>query len=174
MERMIKLVATGLGTAVLTAASLAFGGAALADTTVEADNSCTNCNAQSGDSSAQNSSNSFTGQQSSGAGTNYQEGDNNTSGAQNANSQSGDAMAGQAIGVAGGSGDTHIVARNRGENINVGSGNSNAQNNSVSFTGQLAGPGGLNVQFGDNTRNITQTSNSSSGDAVAGQVIGII
>jgi hypothetical protein len=129
---------------------------------------------------------------------NLQEGDNRLSGRQTANASTGDGVAGQVIGAVS-AGATSIDATSRSEDVSVETGDATAANASDAFVGQnfetcgtlggsavFACSGGdvtlsdvtsstaTNVQEGDNRRTFGQSANASSGDAVAGQVTGVV
>ena len=116
--------------------------------------------------------------------TNVQEGDNSSETSQSGEATSGDAVAGQVVGVVS-SGDTSVDATNDSDGASAESGSASGGNSSASFVGLDAGTattivadiGSLaatNVQEGDNSLELTQVSNSVAGDAVAGQVIGVV
>jgi hypothetical protein len=117
--------------------------------------------------------------------TNVQEGDNDSSTDQSGSSESGDAVAGQVTGVVS-SGDTSVDATNRSEDVDVSTGDASGSNSAASFTGLTAGSetsiaaadivnlGATNVQEGDNDTEVVQAAEASSGDGVAGEVIGVV
>jgi hypothetical protein len=119
--------------------------------------------------------------------TNVQEGDNKADTDQTGNSSSGDAVAGQVAGVVS-SGNTSVDATNRSENVDVETGDARGENSSDAFVGLNsatdtlvggtadvlnAGPA-VNVQEGDNKYDLDQTVTATSGDGVAGEVIGVV
>jgi hypothetical protein len=118
---------------------------------------------------------------------NCQSGDNSTDATQNGTSQSGDAVAGQVVGVVS-AGDASVDATNRSDNVDIETGNTRSDNRATTFTGLLHADDadtdigaadvtvndGANVQEGDNSTDLSQTANSSSGDGVGGQVIGVV
>jgi len=124
-----------------------------------------------------------------GTATNVQEGDNENDTEQEANASSGDAVGGQVVGVVS-SGDTSVDATNRSEDVDIETGDAEADNDVDSFVGLNAGTstafgGGLladvlnngsaaNVQEGDNEFDLEQEANATSGDGVGGQVIGVV
>ena len=164
---MSKKIAKAAAAGLIGLVSLGIGSTALADTNIQASNSCEGCETETGQANAVNSSESFTGQ----AGfVNVQEGDNTTSSDQDANSKSGDGVTGQVIGSAA-DGDTTIVASNNGKDNKVTTGQANAVNVFSGFTGQL---GILNIHSGDNETESSQAADSTTGDGVTGQVIGVV
>ncbi len=164
---MSKKIAKAAAAGLIGLVSLGIGSTALADTNIQASNSCEDCNAETGQANTTNSSESFTGQ----AGiVNVQDGDNTTESDQDANASSGDGVTGQVIGSAA-DGDTTIVASNNGKDNKVTTGDANAANFFGGFTGQL---GILNVQNGDNETDSSQAADSTTGDGVTGQVIGVV
>jgi hypothetical protein len=95
----------------------------------------------------------------------------------------GEPVAGQIIGVvtsAGGSSD--IVAANTSTNNDVTTGSADAPNNSFAFVGldadPTAAPGatttGSNFQVGGNRFTLAETSSATSGNGVAGQILGVV
>jgi hypothetical protein len=125
--------------------------------------------------------------------TNVQEGDNDFSADQDANASSGDGVGGQVLGVVS-AGDASVDATNRSEDVEVETGEVLAENDvagfvgltaaSGTFIGELDGDGLLasdianasatNVQEGDNEKDVSQSADASSGDAVGGQVAGVV
>lgn len=121
---------------------------------------------------------------------NQQDGDNETVLTQSASATSGDGVGGQVIGAvtsAGGSAD--IVADNASKEVDVTTGSAESANAAESLVGQntaiIGNVGGLlaldaeavgviNQQHGDNAATHDQTAQASSGDGVAGQVIGSV
>jgi len=122
---------------------------------------------------------------------NVQEGDNEVSADQSANAASGDGVAGQVLGVVS-AGDASIDATNLSEDVDVETGDSDAFNAAAAAAGLFGdiafGAGGAsatasditdvdgadNVQEGDNERSVAQDADSASGDAVGGQVAGVV
>jgi hypothetical protein len=117
-------------------------------------------------------------------GVNVQEGDNRFIGTQSAHTQTGDGIAGQVLGVSGG-GHTTLDASNKTTNSDVTTGSGDSDNSGAAFTGlasatavdvglsDVNGVNGTNIQEGDNTSRLTQTADSVTGDAIAGQVAGV-
>jgi len=172
------------------------GGVASADVNVTTSNSSENVSAESGDANGTNSSGSHVGHASSSegditvtsiegsSGTNVQEGDNSTSARQRSNASTGDTVGGQALGVTS-SGDAAISASNTSDDVDVTSGDAEADNDFASFVGLAATDGdisigsiidsdGTNVQEGNNGVSLNQSSDADSGDAVSGQVLGVV
>jgi hypothetical protein len=167
------------------------------DTSVDATNRSEDVDLTSGDAEGQNSAASFTGLTAgsdtfvaadilNGAAVNVQEGDNATELNQSAEAASGDAVGGSVIGVvtsAGGSAD--VVAANTSEDVDAETGDAAAFNDAASFVGlngtgttftvaDIANASATNVQEGDNDLGADQSADSASGDAVGGQVLGVV
>jgi hypothetical protein len=124
-------------------------------------------------------------------GTNIQDGSNRSTTTQGGTGKSGDAVGGQVTGVVS-SGRTSVDARNTSSNSDVTSGDARASNSASSFTGlsvsgdetQVGGADitnsgcsrdqGCNLQDGSNRLTQNQTANASTGDGVAGEVIGVV
>jgi hypothetical protein len=119
---------------------------------------------------------------------NVQEGDNGLSGSQTARSSTGDGVAGQVLGAVS-AGATSIDATNRSEDVSVQTGEAESNNDAAEFVGLNVGPtltvgegvasdiedaDALNLQEGDNRKSLSQSADASSGDAVAGQVGGVV
>ena len=136
------------------------------------------------------------------SGTNTQEGNNSGRTAQRGGSASGDAVGGQVTGVVS-SGRTSVDARNASRDSSVESGDAEGTNSASSFTGLNTGASltavgsgsaadiggvdctfpanpsvdltfGCNIQDGNNATSISQTASFTSGDGVAGEVIGVV
>lgn len=118
--------------------------------------------------------------------TNQQDGDNEASTEQSGEARSGDAVGGQVVGAVS-SGDTSIDAKNRSEDVEIETGAAEASNEASQFIGLNFAGDELNVgeadaeaddvvnqQEGDNEANLTQAATASSGDGVAGQIIGAV
>jgi len=118
--------------------------------------------------------------------TNVQEGDNKASTNQTGTSGSGDAVAGQVAGVVS-SGNTSVDATNKSDHVDVSTGDARGENNSNAFVGLNSATDthvGLadvlnsapvtNLQEGDNKYDLNQTVTATSGDGVAGEVIGVV
>jgi hypothetical protein len=119
--------------------------------------------------------------------TNVQEGDNELDAEQTADAASGDGVGGQVLGVVSG-GDASVDATNHSEDVEVETGETEAENDFDAFVGLTAGTStgfgagaedidndsGTNVQEGDNSKDLTQDAEALSGDAVAGQVAGVV
>jgi hypothetical protein len=126
------------------------------------------------------------------AGANVQGGSNRLSGDQTASASTGDGVAGQVIGAVS-AGATSIDASNTSRDSSAQTGDATASNgvNAV-FVGQadlgsaaggvvgdagtadVSGVAADNVQNGDNTQRFAQTAGAVTGDAVAGQVAGVV
>ena len=125
------------------------------------------------------------------SGTNVQDGNNRGTTSQRGSGTSGDAVGGQVAGVVS-SGRTSVDARNTSRDSSVESGEVNGSNSASSFTGQnfsgtpeealsgdaqgqdVANSSAFNLQDGNNNYSLSQTANASSGDGVAGEVIGVV
>jgi hypothetical protein len=116
--------------------------------------------------------------------TNVQEGDNDSETNQSGSAESGDAVAGQVAGVVS-SGDTSVDATNHSEDVDITTGDADGDNSAATFVGLTAGSDtaviadilsgeARNVQEGDNSGEITQAAEASSGDGVGGSVIGVV
>jgi hypothetical protein len=117
--------------------------------------------------------------------TNVQEGDNDLSADQSADSASGDGVGGQVLGVVS-AGDASVDATNRSEDVDLETGDTFAANDVAAFVGLTAGSAtdlaaadiingaAANVQEGDNDKSVAQAANAASGDAVGGQVAGVV
>jgi hypothetical protein len=170
------------------------------DASVDATNRSEDVDVETGDASGTNDATSFVGLTGgtttalsaaddniiNGTAANVQIGDNAYDLAQEATATTGDGVGGQVIGVvtsAGGSAD--VVAANTSEDVDIETGDSDANNDAAAFVGQNAtGTAGLaadilnasatNVQEGDNELDASQDASSASGDGVGGSVIGVV
>ena len=114
-----------------------------------------------------------------------QEGDNDLEADQDARAASGDGVGGQVLGVVS-AGDASVDATNRSEDVEVETGETFAENDLAAFVGLTAGSStdlaaadvfnlaATNVQEGDNDKEASQSANAASGDAVGGQVAGVV
>ena len=157
-------------------------------TSVDATNKSSNSDIQSGDADGSNSASGFTGLNAeTGGGTvsNTQTGNNRTTVTETATATSGDGISGQVVGaVTEAGGSASIVAANTSDNNDVRSGDATFSNVSDSFVGlngsptaTVATPGNAsatNNQTGNNRLTVDQTALSVTGNAVAGQVIGVV
>jgi hypothetical protein len=167
-----------------------------ADTQITSSNQSEDSEVKTGDVESNNSSSGFVGHQGGGgstgvgaedisasSGTNIQEGDNDFEADQTANSRSGSAVGGQVIGAVS-EGDLIIDATNLTASSDAQSGDADAENSSAAFVGLAAGSstavgaadislasGAANVQEGDNSGDVDQTQNATSGDALTGQIV---
>lgn len=119
------------------------------------------------------------------AANNIQEGDNDLSASQDATAASGDGVGGQVLGVVS-AGDASIDASNVSEDVDLESGEVTARNAAATFVGQLVSANTTlvaadinaaaanNLQEGDNERSLSQAADAASGDAVGGQVAGVV
>ena len=117
--------------------------------------------------------------------TNVQVGDNELSASQDATSASGDGVGGSVIGVVS-AGDASVDATNHSEDVDVETGDSDSSNDFAAFVGLTNGSttalnaadilngSAANVQEGDNSKDLSQSADATSGDAVAGQVAGVV
>jgi hypothetical protein len=173
------------------------------DASVDATNHSEDVDIETGDATASNTVFNFTGQFAEDTtviddgdiddiSVNAQEGDNSSDVVQAADATSGDGVGGQVIGVVtsvGGSAD--VVAANTSEDIDVETGDADADNFLTGFVGQLAADStfiadagflaaaaidgiSVNGQDGDNASDVSQDATATSGDGVGGQVLGIV
>jgi len=117
--------------------------------------------------------------------TNVQEGDNDLSADQSATSASGDGVGGSVIGVVS-AGDASVDATNHSEDVDIETGDTDSENSFAAFVGLTDGTttalnaadilngNAANVQEGDNSKELSQSADATSGDAVAGQVAGVV
>jgi hypothetical protein len=115
--------------------------------------------------------------------SNVQEGDNELEAEQNATASSGDTVGGQIIGGVV-DGNLTVDATNLSEDVDLESGDADSDNNFAAFVGLTSGSSTAlgaddivnnvadNVQAGDNSSEILQNTDASTGDAVGGQVFG--
>jgi hypothetical protein len=130
--------------------------------------------------------------------TNDQIGDNTSRPRQAASASTGDGVAGQVIGAVTSGGSSAIAASNTSQDVDVSTGDSDAHNSATAFAGQdirdvtstavavgclfgclaegfaTATVAASNVQTGDNVARASQAANASTGEGVAGQVIGAV
>jgi hypothetical protein len=143
----------------------------------------------SGGSSTQDGSSSADSKDASGAdivnnqATNVQEGDNELEAEQDANASSGDTVGGQVIGAVV-EGNLTADATNLSRDVDLESGDADSDNGFAAFVGLTGGSSTAlgaddilnnqadNVQVGDNSSEILQNTDASTGDAVGGQVFG--
>jgi hypothetical protein len=115
---------------------------------------------------------------------NVQEGDNELEAEQNATASSGDTVGGQVIGAVV-EGNLTADATNLSSDVDLSSGDADSDNNFAAFVGLTSGSStnlgaaddilnntANNVQAGDNSSDILQNTDASSGDAVGGQIFG--
>jgi hypothetical protein len=117
------------------------------------------------------------------AATNTQIGDNRGTISQSSSVTGGEPVAGQIIGVVtGAGGSTSLVAANTSSNNDVTTGSADAPNTSFAFVGLDADPdptagtadSGTNFQDGNNRFTLAETSSATSGNGVAGQILGVV
>jgi hypothetical protein len=174
------------------------GAAVRADTDITTANSSDDTETTSGDAAATNNGAAVAGHQSggdtdveasdidnSGAAANVQEGDNEVEANQSANSRSGSAVGGQIIGAQT-SGDLTVNATNSSEDVDVETGDADSTNDFSAFVGLNSASGttvaadifnsggATNLQEGDNDASVAQESNATTGDGVAGQILGAV
>jgi len=130
--------------------------------------------------------------------SNNQTGDNTSTISQSSSAVTGDGVAGQVIGAVTSGGSSSIVASNNSTNVDVITGDANATNDANAFVGQDASGisnfdsatgcvvactvfGGAtatvtaaNNQTGNNRGRLSQSASTTTGDGVAGQVIGAV
>jgi hypothetical protein len=166
------------------------------DVDMVAANTSKDADIETGDADASNDAAAFVGLNATGtvvtvadinnaSATNVQEGDNELSATQDADSASGDGVGGQVIGVVS-AGRDPIDASNRSEDVDVETGDAAATNDFASFVGLTAGTAtpvvaadllndnAVNLLEGDNSRDLMQSADAASGDAVAGQIAGVV
>jgi len=121
------------------------------------------------------------------SGTNIQEGDNDLDGTQTATASTGDGVGGQVLGIVS-AGDASVDATNRSDDVDIDTGDADADNSAAAFVGLNASgtqttitasdltlaSGSVNAQSGDNSGSFDQTADATSGDGVAGQVAGVV
>ena len=119
--------------------------------------------------------------------TNVMIGDNDLEASQDATAASGDGVGGSVIGVVS-AGDASIDATNHSEDVDVETGDSDSANDFAAFVGLTNGSAtallaagddvlngnAANVFVGDNSKELSQSADATSGDAVAGQVAGVV
>ncbi len=151
---------------------------------------------ETGDSEATNDAAAFVGLNATGtaglaadivnaSATNVQEGDNELEAEQAALSASGDGVGGSVIGVVS-AGDASVDATNRSEDVEVETGDTESTNDFAAFVGltngsttalnaaDLLNNNAVHVFAGDNEKELSQDATANSGDAVAGQVAGVV
>jgi len=169
---------------------------------VVAANTSTNVDIQTGDARAFNDATAFVGLNSSSdtsvvnpfaadvlnsaSATNVQQGDNKLDANQTATAKTGDGVGGQVLGVVS-AGAASIDATNKSDHVDIQTGDARANNSFAAFVGLndasdtdvfaadlLNGAPASNVQEGSNKKSLSQESNATSGDSVAGQVAGVV
>ena len=162
---------------------------------VVAANTSSGVGIETGDADAANSAASFVGLNATGtaglaadivnaSATNVQEGDNELVAEQDAVAASGDGVGGSVIGVVS-AGDASVDATNHSEDVDVATGDATSTNDFAAFVGLTNGSSTLlatdilngaaaNVHEGDNAKEVVQSAEAASGDAVAGQVAGVV
>jgi hypothetical protein len=163
---------------------------------VVAANTSSGVGIETGDADAANDAASFVGLNATGtaglaadvlnaSATNVQEGDNELGAEQDAVAASGDGVGGSVIGVVS-AGDASVDATNSSEDVDVATGDAASTNDFAAFVGLTNGSttvvdaadilngAAANVQEGDNAKEVIQSAEATSGDAVAGQVAGVV
>ena len=174
--------------------TLGTGAAAWAETSITTANTSDDADTDSGDATSSNSAATQVGHNGGGEtdvtaedidnedATNVQEGDNSADADQSANSESGAAVTGQVVGGVA-DGDLTIDATNSTTDSSAESGDADSTNSFAAFVGldassstaiaaDVTNAGATNVQEGDNSIDANQSSNATTGDGVAGQVLG--
>ena len=151
---------------------------------------------ETGDAEANNDAASFVGLNATGtaglaadivnaSATNVMVGDNELEAEQSAVSASGDGVGGSVIGVVS-AGDASVDATNHSEDVEIETGDAESSNDFAAFVGMTNGSttalnaadilngNAANVFEGDNEKSLTQSADANSGDAVAGQVAGVV
>ncbi len=93
--------------------------------------------------------------------------------AQTVSSATGDGVGGQVLGIVS-AGDASVDATNESTDVDVSTGDAYAENDAEYEVGQEAGGGGDNFSDGEISSELAQDASSNSGDAVAGQVAGVV
>ena len=118
-------------------------------------------------------------------GTNVQDGNNRLSASQSAHAQTGDGVGGQVLGVVS-AGATRVDASNATIDSTIETGSATAENHGGAFVGlvdadtvtvvpaDLTDVNGTNLQDGSNNSRLSQSADAVTGDAVAGQVAGVV
>jgi hypothetical protein len=163
---------------------------------VVAANTSSGVGIETGDADAANDAASFVGLNATGtaglaadivnaSATNVQEGDNELGAEQDATAASGDGVGGSVIGVVS-AGDASVDATNHSEDVDVETGDATSTNDFAAFVGLTNGSttvvdaadilngAAANVHEGDNAKGVAQSADATSGDAVAGQVAGVV
>jgi hypothetical protein len=168
---------------------------------VVAANTSTGIDIDTGDADASNDAASFVGLNNSGtetvtaagsdianaSATNVQIGDNDLGADQSATATSGDGVGGQVLGIVS-AGDASVDATNHSEDVDLTTGDGDASNEFAAFVGLNAASDtdvttlgtdilngtATNVQDGDNSKDVSQDATAGSGDAVGGQVAGVV
>jgi hypothetical protein len=162
---------------------------------VVAANTSSGVSIETGDADAANAAASFVGLNATGtaglaadvinaSATNVQEGDNELVATQDAMAASGDGVGGSVIGVVS-AGDASVDATNHSEDVDVSTGDATSTNDFAAFVGLTNGSttalaadilngAAANVQEGDNAKEVVQSADATTGDAVAGQVAGVV
>ncbi len=115
--------------------------------------------------------------------TNVQEGDNDVEADQTRGPESGAAVGGQVIGGVVERRSRRSNATNSSEDVDVTTGDADSTNDFAAFVGLITGDDATsrrdiisgaasNVQEGDNSADVTQESTATTGDGVAGQILG--
>jgi hypothetical protein len=196
-QTMTATSGDGVGGEVIGVVTSAGGSASIV-----AANTSTNVDIQTGDARAFNDAAAFVGLNSSSdtsvvdpfaadvlnaaSATNVQEGDNKLDADQAATAATGDGVGGQVLGVVS-AGAASVDATNRSDNVDIQTGDARSENSFASFVGLnyasdtdvfsadlLNGAPAFNVQEGNNKKSLSQDSNATSGDSVAGQVAGVV
>jgi hypothetical protein len=146
------------------------------DASVDATNRSEDVDVETGDTTADNSAEGFTGQRNEGGANNEAQDDISSDVSQEATAASGDGVGGSVIGVvtsAGGSAD--VVAANTSEDVDIETGDADAFNSLEAFVGQeMNEGGGQNEAQGDIDLSAAQSATATTGDGVGGQVLGIV
>jgi hypothetical protein len=192
--KTFRPILRGASIALLIALFGLLAGVARADSDITTANSSEDTETTSGDSNAVNNGTAFVGHQSgegadvdasdieSDSANNVQEGDNDLEADQTATSESGAAVGGQVIGGVS-SGDLTVNATNSSEDVDVTTGDADSTNSFAAFVGLITGDDAAiasdilsgaasNLQEGDNDADVAQESTATTGDGVAGQILG--
>ena len=158
----------GVGGAVIGVVTSAGGSA-----DVVAANTSEDVDIETGDADTNNFLDAFVGQDNDG-GENDSEDDISFEGAQTASSSTGDGVGGQVLGIVS-AGDASVDATNESSDVDVETGDAFTENDAEYFVGQDNEDGGSeNESEAEISSELEQDASANSGDAVAGQVAGVV
>ncbi len=128
---------------------------------------------ETGDSFADNGVEAGVGQANFDGGENDADDDISSEVAQTASAASGDGVGGQVLGIVS-AGDASVDATNESTDVDVETGDADSENFLGHAVGQESFAGGDNFSDGEISSEVAQDASASSGDAVAGQVAGVV